>query len=65
MFYAWMGVQGPMARNVPDLAMLLSVQSGYDPRLPLSNRQDSAPFTGPLKRDLKGARIAFGGDYGG
>jgi amidase len=64
-FYAWMGVQGPMARNVPDLAMLLSVQSGYDPRLPLSNRQDSAPFTEPLKRDLKGARIAFGGDYGG
>ncbi len=64
-FYAWMGVQGPMARNVPDLAMLLSVQSGYDPRLPLSNRQDSAPFTEPLKRDFKGARIAFGGDYGG
>ena len=31
-FYACMGVQGPMARNVPDLAMLLSVQAGYDPR---------------------------------
>jgi amidase len=64
-FYAWMGVQGPMARNVPDLAMLLSVQSGYDPRLPLSNEQSPAAFTEPLKRDFKGARIAFGGDYGG
>jgi len=64
-FYAWMGVQGPMARNVPDLAMLLSVQSGYDPRLPLSNEQGPAAFTEPLKRDFKGARIAFGGDYGG
>jgi amidase len=64
-FYAWMGVQGPMARNVPDLAMLLSVQSGYDPRLPLSTEQDPAAFTEPLKRDFKGARIAFGGDYGG
>jgi amidase len=64
-FYAWMGVQGPMARNVPDLAMLLSVQSGYDPRLPLSNEQNPAAFTEPLKRDFKGARIAFGGDYGG
>ena len=58
-FYAWMGVQGPMARNVPDLAMLLSVQSGYDPRLPLSNRQDSAPFTEPLKRDLKAGKVSI------
>jgi amidase len=60
-----MGVQGPMARNVPDLAMLLSVQSGYDARLPLSNRQDPAQFTEPLKRDFKGARIAWLGDFGG
>jgi amidase len=64
-FYAWMGVPGPMARTVPDLAMLLSVQAGYDPRLPLSNRQDPARFTEPLKRDFTGARIAWGGDYGG
>ena len=38
-FYAIMGTPGPMARNVPDLAALLSVQAGYDPRAPLSNRQ--------------------------
>ena len=64
-FYAWMGVQGPLARTVPDLAMLLSVQAGHDARLPLSNREDPARFTEPLKRDFKGARIAWGGDYGG
>ena len=29
-FYAAMGVQGPLARTIPDLAMLLSVQAGYD-----------------------------------
>src|ERR1700742_4665780 len=46
MFYAWMGVQGPMARSVPDLAMLLSVQAGYDARVPLSNRQDPSQFAG-------------------
>jgi amidase len=63
--YAWMGVQGPMARTVSDLAMLLSVQSGYDPRMPLSNREDPAVFTQSLKRDLKGARIAWSGDFGG
>jgi amidase len=65
MLYAWMGVQGPMARTVPDLARLLSVQAGYDPRMPLSNRQDPAAFAQDLKRDFKGARIAWSGDFGG
>jgi amidase len=64
-FYAYMGVQGPLARNVPDLAALLSVQAGYDARLPLSNRQDPAQFTTQLDRDFKGTRIAWAGDYGG
>jgi amidase len=64
-FYAWLSVQGPMARSVTDLALLLSVQAGYDPRLPLSNRQDPAQFTQDLRRDFKGARIAWSGDFGG
>jgi amidase len=60
-----MGVQGPMARNVADLAHLLSVQSGYDPRMPLSNRQDPTAFAGDLACDLKNKRIAWSGDFGG
>ena len=36
LFMAQMGVKGPMARNVADLALLLGVQAGYDPRAPLS-----------------------------
>ena len=56
---------GPMARTVPDLAMLLSVQAGYDPRMPQSNRQDPAQFAAPLKRDFKGTRIAWLGDFDG
>src|SRR5262245_13289715 len=64
-FYAWMSVPGPMARTVPDLAMLLSVQAGHDPRLPLSNRQDPAQFAGPLKRDFKGVRVAWSDNFGG
>ena len=39
-----MGVSGPMARNVSDLAMLLSVQAGYDPRAPLSLEGDGNRF---------------------
>jgi Asp-tRNA(Asn)/Glu-tRNA(Gln) amidotransferase A subunit family amidase len=31
-----MGVIGPMARSVINLAMLFSVQGGVDPRVPLS-----------------------------
>ena len=49
----------------PTSRVLLSVQAGYDPRMPLSNRQDPAPFAQDLKRDFKGARIAWSGDFGG
>jgi amidase len=64
-FLLTMGVLGPMARNVSDLALLLSVQAGYDARVPLSITGDGAAFRGPLERDFKGTRIAWTGDYGG
>jgi amidase len=60
-----MTAAGPMARNVPDLALLLSVQAGYDARAPLSIAGDGAAFRGPLTRGFKGARIAWTGDWGG
>ena len=64
-FMPALSVHGPMARTVPDLAMLLSVIAGYDARVPLSIREDSARFADSLARDFKGARIAWGGDFGG
>ena len=64
-FMPTMGVLGPMARNVPDLALLLSVQAGYDARVPLSIAGDGAAFRGGLERDFRGTRIAFAGDWGG
>src|SRR5579863_9009273 len=60
-----MGVVGPMARNVPDLAMLLSVQAGYDARAPLSVAGDGTRFQGRLEKDVKGKRIAWSGDFRG
>ena len=42
-FTAGMSVNGPMARNASDLAMLLSVQAGYDSRVPLSELGVSCP----------------------
>jgi amidase len=65
---AWlpsMGVLGPMARNVPDLALLLGVQAGYDARAPLSLDGDLALETLDLERDFKGTRIAWSGDMNG
>jgi amidase len=59
------GVVGPMARTVADLSMLLSIQAGYDSRLPLSMEGDGARFEEPLKMDLKGKRIAWVGDFRG
>jgi amidase len=64
-FLPGLGVAGPMARNVADLARLLSVQAGYDPRVPLSIREDPAMFAAPLKGEVKGKRLAWFGDLGG
>jgi len=60
-----MSVTGPMARNVPDLAMLLSVQAGYDPRSPLAPDGVGTRFLGDLKADFKGKRIGWLADLNG
>jgi amidase len=61
-----MGVAGPMARNVSDLAMLLSVLAGFDPRAPLSMDDDASIFQRRrLEREFKGTRIAWAGDFKG
>lgn len=65
-FFQQFSVTGPMARNIPDLALLLSVQAGFDPRLPMTRRQDDPrKFNTPLECALKGKRIAWMGDLGG
>jgi amidase len=60
-----MGVNGPMARNPADLALMLSVMAGYDPREPLSIAGEGSEFAAPLESDVKGQRIAWAGDWGG
>ena len=65
---AWlpsMGVAGPMARNVTDLAMLLAVQAGFDARVPLSLDGDGTLFQRRLESSIKGKRIAWGADFKG
>lgn len=64
-FLPALGVVGPMARTATDLGLLLSTLAGYDPRAPLSSRDDPARFAAPLARDFAGTRIGWLGDLGG
>ncbi|MGH3380514.1 MAG: amidase [Actinoallomurus sp.] len=57
--WATMGVQGPMARDVADAALLLSVLAGPDPRSPIALETPGEAFAVPLDRDLTGLRVAW------
>jgi amidase len=64
---AWftLQVEGPMARTVQDVALLLSAIAGPDPRSPISITEPGSRFAEPLERNLKGVRIAWSRDLGG
>ncbi|MCW5660764.1 MAG: amidase [Burkholderiaceae bacterium] len=62
---AQLATEGPMARTVRDLARLLSIQSGHDPRVPLSIAQGTQDFMPGPDASVGGARIAWLGDLGG
>jgi amidase len=63
-FLSSMSVDGPMARSVEDLALLLSVQAGYHAASPYALTDDPGPYAGSLAFDVRGIRIAWGGDLG-
>ncbi|KAA0889997.1 amidase [Pusillimonas sp. ANT_WB101] len=65
-FFQQFSVSGPIARNVPDLALLLSVQAGYDSRLPLTRKQDNPRlFSSCLDHDFTNIKVAWLGDLEG
>jgi len=63
--WSTLSVAGPMGRNVADVALLLSVMAGPDPRSPISIAEPASRFAGKLDRDFKGVRVAFFKDLGG
>lgn len=65
LFFQQLGCEGPMGRSPEDVAWLLSVQAGHEPRSPLSLPGDGAAFAQPLDAELRGLRIAWLGDLGG
>jgi amidase len=58
-------VNGPMGRTVADVAFLLSVMAGPDPRDPGCGPFDPSVFRGRLERSLRGTRVAWCPDLGG
>lgn len=64
-FFQQLGVEGPMARSVADLAQLLAIQAGRDIRAPLSLDEDPSCFAAPLEPFQKGLRIGWLGDLSG
>ena len=65
-----MGVSGPMGRTVADVALLLAVLAGPDPRAPFA--LDAPPpalaspagVAGLLERDVRGLRVGWSADLG-
>ena len=64
---AWqsrLGTDGPLARDVEDCALLLSVLAGPDERDPFSLQEDGAQFRDHLRQDFQDCRIAWTPDLG-
>lgn len=62
-FLHQLSTSGPMARSPADIALLLDVQAGRDPRQPHSLAH--VPISGRLDADVTERRIAWLGDWSG
>ena len=72
LFYLDCGVNGPMARTVPDLALFVGSVSGPDIRVPASLEDDAdlksltpQNVVGRLQTEMKSKRVAWLGDLNG
>ncbi|WP_028913707.1 amidase [Pseudorhodobacter ferrugineus] len=61
-FMATLATEGPMARDIADLALLLDVQAGENSAVPFGRNQR---FAAPVAADMRGKRIGWLGDWGG
>ena len=57
-------IEGPMARNVADLAMMFDAQVGHHPVDPLSIPAPAEPFSASLDAPVAPKRVAFSRDLG-
>ena len=60
-----LATEGPMARSVRDIALMLEVMEGRDPNWPAPSFDQPTGAIKHLKADVAGRRIAWLGDWGG
>jgi amidase len=63
--YNSLSVNGPMARTVADVALVLSAIAGPDSRSPLAIEEPGSRFGAALDRDFHGVRVAWSRNLGG
>ena len=59
-----LSVEGPMARNVADVALMFDAQAGFHPQDPLSQVGPHPSFAAAAAGAIKPQRIAFSSDLG-
>lgn len=59
-----LSVEGPMARTVEDVALLLDAMSGEDPRDPISLPRDNVSYLEAARSETRPRRVAFSADLG-
>jgi amidase len=59
-----LSVQGPMARNVGDVALMLDAMSGFDARDPISLPRPETSFLAAAEAPRPPRRVAFSADLG-
>ena len=64
-FWETIDTSGPLARNVDDVALLLSVIAGPDDRVPTALGDPGLGFVRPPEVSLDGLRVALSPDLGG
>ena len=60
-----LSVQGPMARNVPDLALFLDAMAGFCPQDPMTFDAPSVSFRGAVAAAAPPRRVAYAATIGG
>jgi amidase len=60
-----LSVQGPMARNVPDVALFLDAMAGLCPRDPLTFEAPQQSFFDAVASPMAPKRVAYTADFGG
>lgn len=62
--FSSLGVQGPMARNVPDTALMLDAQIGYHPGDPISLPRPTGSYLEAAEHPVEPKRIGYSLDLG-